>query len=53
MNAIAPNAVHTAAPVAQAKPAVLPKTSGAVQSNTSKAAPVHHKHAGHKVDLTI
>jgi len=53
MTAIAPTAVHPAAPAAQAKPAVLQKTSPSVQSNTSKAAPAHRQHAPHSVDLTV
>jgi hypothetical protein len=53
MSSIAPAAVHTAAPVAQAKPAVLHKTTPSPQANTAKAAPAHHQHTAHKVDLTV
>jgi hypothetical protein len=53
MSSIAPTSVHPATPAAQAKPAVPQKTSTAVQSNTSKAAPSHRQHAPHSVDLTV
>jgi hypothetical protein len=53
MSSIAPIAVHPTAPVAQAKPAVLQKTSPSIQANTSKAAPSHRQHTPHTVDVTV